>query len=92
MYRVRSKLMDEIRVAEIRKKLNREENDDIEFLLDLIENQDWNIQESDYYELEDRVDELENENTNLTIELEELKIKLKELRKTTVSINLGDYI
>ena len=83
------KIMDEIRVAEIRKK--RGEDNDIKFLLDLIE-QESKLNYPDYYESEDRVDELEIKNDNLKIEVEELEGKMEELRKTTVSINLGDYI
>ena len=82
------KIMDEIRVAEIRRD---REDDDIEFLLKLIERES-ELHYPDYYESEDRVDELENQTINLTLELEELKIKLNELRNTTVKINLGDYI
>jgi len=91
MYRVRSKLMDEIRVAEIRKKLNREENDDIEFLLDLVEQQERVDIESDYVdELEDKISDLQNKNDDLEDEAERLERKLKELREKTIC--LGDYI
>ena len=92
MNRVRSKLMDEIRVAEIRKKLNREENDDIEFLLDLLE-QDRVLPKSDYIdELESRIWDLEDKEDRLENEAEELGKKLNELKNTTIKIDLGDYI
>jgi len=89
--------MEEVRVAEIRKKLNREEDDDIEFLLELLEQNLERVEklEEELYLTDGGThwtEELVSKKEELEDTVEELERKLEELRKTTVSINLGDYI